>query len=169
MPFLAPQVRHRRVARNTGRASTKTIGALSDAAQFVPRLISFMDGNSKTALQRSCAGTDGLRVRRKRALIARFVLPGKAMALAETSLSKGAGPRVDCGIRFSRAAHRRTRRALRSGNATIAAIATRHALPPCRAARRIVDCRYRTARLEWLGRLLMAPSHECHDDKLLSD
>ncbi|MBU9436355.1 hypothetical protein KTE91_14725 [Burkholderia multivorans] len=92
MPFLAPQVRHRRVARNTGRASTKTIGALSDAAQFVPRLISFTDGNSKTALQRSCAGADGLRVRRKRALIARFVLPGKALAAAETSLSKGRPP-----------------------------------------------------------------------------
>jgi len=89
MPFLAPQVRHRRVARNTGRASTKTIGALSDAAQFVPRVISFTYGNSKIALQHSCAGADGLRVRRKRALIARFVLPGKALAVAETSLSKG--------------------------------------------------------------------------------
>ncbi|WP_244143328.1 hypothetical protein [Burkholderia multivorans] len=168
MPFLARHVRRRRLTRNAGQASTKTIGALNDAAQLVPHLISFTDGNSKTALQRSCAGTDGLRVRRKRALIARFVLPGKAMALAETSLSKGAGPRVDCGIRFSRAAHRRTRRVRRSGNAAIAAIATQHALPPCRAARRIVDCRYRTARLEWLGRLLMAPSHECHDDKFSS-
>ncbi|MDN7966996.1 hypothetical protein QZM91_05505 [Burkholderia multivorans] len=88
MPFLARQVRHRRPARNAGRASTKTIGAPSDAAQLVPRLISFTDGNSKTALQRSCAGADGLRVRRKRALIARSVLPGKALALAETSLSK---------------------------------------------------------------------------------
>ncbi|MBJ9618191.1 hypothetical protein KTE49_00505 [Burkholderia multivorans] len=92
MPFLAPQVRHRRLARNAGRARTKTIGTLSDAAQFVPRLISFTDGNSKTALQHSCAGADGLRVRRKRALIARSVLPGKAMALAETSLSKGRRP-----------------------------------------------------------------------------
>ncbi|WP_254218448.1 hypothetical protein [Burkholderia multivorans] len=168
MPFLARQVRHRRPARNAGRASTKTIGAPSDAAQLVPRLISFTDGNSKTALQRSCAGADGLRVRRKRALIARSVLPGKALALAETSLSKERRP-TNCSIRISRAAHRRARRARRSGNATIAAIATQHALPPCRAARRIVDCRYRTARLEWLGRLLMAPSHECHDDKLLSD
>ncbi|KWA27772.1 hypothetical protein WL27_27550 [Burkholderia multivorans] len=89
MPFLARQVRHRRPARNAGRASTKTIGAPSDAAQLVPRLISFTDGNSKTALQRSCAGADGLRVRRKRALIVRSDLPGKEMALAETSLSKG--------------------------------------------------------------------------------
>ncbi|HDR9469875.1 hypothetical protein [Burkholderia multivorans] len=89
MPFLAPQVRHRRLARNAGRAGTKTIGAPSDAAQFVPRVISFTDRNSKTALQRSCAGADGLRVRRKRALIARFVLPGKVLAVAETSLSKG--------------------------------------------------------------------------------
>ncbi|MEB2489167.1 hypothetical protein SB397_26700 [Burkholderia multivorans] len=89
MPFLAPQVRHRRLARNTGRAGTKTIGAPSDAALFVPRLISCTDGNSKTALQRSCAGGDGLRVRRKRALIVRSDLPGKAMALAETCLSKG--------------------------------------------------------------------------------
>ncbi|ABX17797.1 hypothetical protein [Burkholderia multivorans] len=89
MPFLARQVRHRRLARNAGRASTKTIGAPSDAALFVPRLISFTYGNSKIALQRSCAGADGLRVRRKRALIARFVLSGKALAVAETSLSKG--------------------------------------------------------------------------------
>ncbi|MCA8126964.1 hypothetical protein LGM75_11425 [Burkholderia multivorans] len=41
MPFLAPQVRHRRLARNAGRASTKTIGALNDAAHFVSHLISF--------------------------------------------------------------------------------------------------------------------------------
>ncbi|MCO8608700.1 hypothetical protein KGP95_06670 [Burkholderia multivorans] len=92
MPFLAPQVRHRGLARNTGRASKKTTGAPSDAAPFVPRLITFTDGNSKTALQHSCAGADGLRVRRKRALIARFVLPGKALAVAETSLSKGRPP-----------------------------------------------------------------------------
>ncbi|MBU9487351.1 hypothetical protein [Burkholderia multivorans] len=92
MPFLARQVRRRRLTRNAGRASTKTIGALNDAAQFVPRVISFTDRNSKTALQRSCAGADGLRVRRKRALIARFVLPGKALAVAETSLSKGRPP-----------------------------------------------------------------------------
>ncbi|WP_249171440.1 hypothetical protein [Burkholderia multivorans] len=92
MPFLAPQVRRRRLTRNAGRASRKTIGALSDAAQLVPRLISFTDGNSKTALQHSCAGADGLRVRRKRALIARSVLSGKALAVAETSLSKGRPP-----------------------------------------------------------------------------
>ncbi|WP_261527163.1 hypothetical protein [Burkholderia multivorans] len=52
----------------------------------------FTDGNSKIALQHSCAGADGLRVRRQWALIARFVLPGKALALGGTSLSKGRPP-----------------------------------------------------------------------------
>ncbi|WP_258170825.1 hypothetical protein [Burkholderia multivorans] len=131
----------------------------------------FTYGNSKTALQRSCAGADGLRVRRKRALIARSVLPGKRRRLPRLPCRRGAG-RPTAAFVFHELCIDEPAALGDRANATIAviaAIATQHALPLCRAARRIVDCRYRTARLEWLERLLMAPSHECHDDKLLSD